>query len=349
MNVTWQKKAMDFLLISAVAVVLYFAIEKLFFLLFPVILALIFSQMIRNSFRRLRPLTEAVKKILIVLTLLIFFSLFSLLVILLIERLIHGISFFSQGLSLRIDEISSFVQEKIHFAEAWISRVLKRDLENSVTSRLPALLNELVQKIVSLVPQWIGTLINFVPRFFVSFFIFLVCTYYFSCDWNRLADLAAHLISPDRMKEICQMKKQFFQGLGQYFKAYFLLFLLTFSELFFGFVLLKIPGAIGIAFLVAFVDILPILGCGTVLIPWGLLALLGGNTSLGIGLLILHITMFAVRQVMEPKIVGSSIGLHPVLSLILVIGGLFFFGVIGMIFLPLIATCLIRGFREEKQ
>ena len=100
------------------------------------------------------------------------------------------------------------------------------------------------------------------------------------------------------------------------------------------------------AFYIAFVDLLPVFGCGTVLIPWALFSFFLSETGLAIGLLVLYVIIFAIRQILEPKIVGESIGIHPVFSLILVIGGLYLFGFSGMILLPLIATCAMNHMEE---
>ena len=86
---------------------------------------------------------------------------------------------------------------------------------------------------------------------------------------------------------------------------------ITFLELYAGFTILRIPMAAPTAFLVAVVDILPVLGTGTVLIPWGLLMLILGDTSLGVGILVLYLIITVVRQSLEPKIIGSQVGASP--------------------------------------
>ncbi len=346
MTQTVRQKVLDILLLTVLAIGIWVGVKKLFFLLFPILMALLFSEAIRKSFRRLHPISETVKRILIVLILLIFFSFLSLLVILLVDRLIRGISSLSTGLGGQIDTISAFIQTKIEDAERFFSQMLKRDLEDSLTTRLPTLFQEFWNQILSYVPGWIAQLAEFVPRFFVSLFIFILCTYYFSCDWKRISAFLSKKIKPETTEKIRRTKERFFRGLHQYTKAYLLLFFLTFSELFLGLSVLGIPSPLGKALVIALIDILPIFGCGTVLIPWALIYFALGSTSLAIKLLILCAIIFAVRHVAEPKILGDSIGLHPILSLLLVLGGLALFGFFGMIFLPLLATCLFGGVKS---
>ena len=94
--------------------------------------------------------------------------------------------------------------------------------------------------------------------------------------------------------------------------------------------------------MIALVDILPVLGVGTVLVPWGLLELLRGETGTGTGLLVLCAVMMLARQLLEPRIVGKSIGLHPLATLFAAYAGLQLFGLAGMLLGPAVAL-LVKG------
>lgn len=340
MKAETRKRCLDILILFALAVALYYFVDLFFFLLFPIGLGLVFSQVIRKSFARLRPLTKGVKRILIILVLLIFFALISLCGVLLVDRILRVFSYISEYLTEHFTEISQTIQNGIRSAEDFFSEMFRRDLKNSVSENLPQVLRQLLQEILAHIPSWMGKLASSIPSFILSLFIFLLCTYYFSCDWERFSRFFKGKLPEERQEKLLRFKNRFFRALGQWTRAYFLLFLLTFAQLFLGLSLLRLEGAAEKAFLIAFVDLLPILGCGTVMIPWSLSAFLTGKNALGIGLLILYLVIFSVRQIAEPKIVGTSIGLHPVLSLILVLTGLKFFGFFGMIFLPLLGTCL---------
>ena len=101
------------------------------------------------------------------------------------------------------------------------------------------------------------------------------------------------------------------------------------------------------ALLISLFDLLPLLGVGTILIPWGLLALLSGNTVLGSGLLVLCGIVLLVRQLLEPKILGESLGLHPLLTLLAVYAGLRLGGVWGMIAAPAVAVVVRSVWGKE--
>ena len=227
--------------------------------------------------------------------------------------------------------------------ERFTGRLLHRDLENTVISRFPQMMEGALARLVESLPALIRSLAESIPRFFISLFIFILSTYYFSCDWESIRRLADHFVSEEKRESFRQSKRLFLRALGQFAKAWFALFLMTFAELSVGFFLLKIPGAFSKAFLIALIDILPILGCGTVLIPWGVLLLFTGATAEAAGIFILYVIILIVRQFAEPKIVGDSIGIHPILSFLLVVLGLSLFGFTGMILLPLLASCLMKS------
>ena len=110
---------------------------------------------------------------------------------------------------------------------------------------------------------------------------------------------------------------------------------MTFAELTLGFTLIGIRRAPLAAFIISFIDLLPVLGSWTVLIPWGLIYLVVGNVKVGVGLLILEAVVYVVRQFAEPHVVGSFVGVHPLVTLISAWTGYVTLGVAGVIFLPI--------------
>ena len=138
------------------------------------------------------------------------------------------------------------------------------------------------------------------------------------------------------------------EALGGCVRAYALLLFLTFSELLAGFLLMDIDNALTAALLTALVDVLPVLGVGAVLVPWSILAFLSGDMFRGAGMLILFAVMSVVRQCAEPRIVGGSLGIHPLITLLAVFAGLRLGGVWGMLSAPLI-LCAIKAALSSAQ
>ncbi len=344
-----RHRLIDLFLIVAAGILIYFLLKYAFFLIFPIFLAFLFSEGIRKSLQRLTPLSPVTKRILTVLVLLIFFSLLSLITVLFAERVIHYTTSFASFLSKNMENIARFCKDKAVLLEETLSRFLRTDIQSRFTLYLPDIFGKFLQRIIEYVPGWVGSFAAFIPRFFISSIIFLVSCYYFSCDWTKISNFLTKKISKEKADLITRLKKQFFVSLTGFIKAYLLLFLLSFSQLFLGLVLLRVHDAFGIAFSIAIIDLLPVLGCGTVLVPWSLILFLTGKTGMGIGILALYLIILVVRQLAEPKIVGSSIGLHPLISLLLVIIGLRFFGFCGMVLFPLCASCLIEIKKDEPK
>lgn len=145
---------------------------------------------------------------------------------------------------------------------------------------------------------------------------------------------------------ITGLKENVLGTLGKFLRAYTLIISITFLELSTGFWIIGIPNAVLFGLVVAIIDIMPILGTGAVLIPWSVVALIMGNTKVGLGMLFLYIIITVVRQVLEPKIVGQQIGLHPLVTLILMYVGAQLMGVLGLFALPIMATILVKLNKE---
>lgn len=178
------------------------------------------------------------------------------------------------------------------------------------------------------------------PLWFLSITVTVFCSAFLSLDYPQAVSALKRLI-PSRFLPFLSRLRQFASlTLLRMIKAYLLLLLITFSELCLGLWVLKVPRFVLIAALIALLDLLPILGTGTVLIPWSVFCFLSQNTRLGIGLLLLYLIITVARNFLEPKIVGDSIGLPPLLSLIAIYAGFRLFGVIGALLAPPLALLL---------
>jgi predicted PurR-regulated permease PerM len=108
-----------------------------------------------------------------------------------------------------------------------------------------------------------------------------------------------------------------------------------------------VPYAVLLAAFIALLDLLPIIGVGTLLIPWGIIAAATGNLALGVGLLALHAVIILIRQFLEPKLLGKQLGMHPLLALLATYAGLKLFGFWGLMLLPGALMILQKAFSEK--
>jgi len=122
---------------------------------------------------------------------------------------------------------------------------------------------------------------------------------------------------------------------------------ITLLELFVGMLILGVKGAFLVALGIAIFDILPVLGTGGVLLPWSLLMFVQGNLVMGFGLLALYVFITVVRNIMEPRIVGGQLGMHPLITLCAIYAGFRFMGLLGMFLFPVTIQILIELHRAE--
>ena len=123
---------------------------------------------------------------------------------------------------------------------------------------------------------------------------------------------------------------------------------ITFTELLIGFIVLRIKYAPLLAALIAVIDILPVLGTGTVLVPWAAGELLLGNTAAGMGLAVLYGTITLVRNFAEPKIIGKQIGINPIFTLIAMFVGIKLLGIAGIFILPVTLIVVIEYYKNDR-
>ncbi len=174
-----------------------------------------------------------------------------------------------------------------------------------------------------------------VADFAFAFFVTLVACYYMTVDRAKIAALAYRLLPKSAEKYLHSARVGMVHTAAKFFKAYGLIIVITFSELLAAFYILRLDYAVLLAAVIALVDILPVLGTGTVLVPWALVCLfITNDLYIGIGLIITYVTITIIRQIIEPKIVGSFMGLHPLATLFAMFVGLKTAGILGMLLLP---------------
>jgi len=181
-----------------------------------------------------------------------------------------------------------------------------------------------------------------IPSLFLKTIITIIATVFLTIDFERIKTFIIRQI-PDSKRQVFKEARSFFGGtILKCLVSYIAIFGITFLELALGFTFLRIPHAILLAALVAVVDILPVLGTGTVLLPWGVLSLVMGDYGIGTGILLLYLVIAIVRNTIEPKLVGKQMGLHPMVTFAGMLLGLKYFGFLGMLGVPLFFAFLYR-------
>mgnify|MGYP004608596575 FL=1 len=179
-----------------------------------------------------------------------------------------------------------------------------------------------------------------IPGFFMKLLIAVIATVFMELEFPEIKAFLKRQIPVEYQRAFRDGKNYVTGTMGKCILSYCLIFGITFAELTVGLFLLGIKNAFAIAFIIAVLDILPVLGTGTVLIPWAVLAFASGRISAGVGVFGLYLVITVVRNLIEPKLVGKQMGLSPVIMLPCMLIGLKFFGIIGLFVVPLLVSFL---------
>lgn len=206
-------------------------------------------------------------------------------------------------------------------------------------------LGSLTSKLTSGVSN-VYSVVKGVPSILIGVVIGLVAWILFTKDYDYLVRFIQNQLPDDKKGVLVEFKQVFSKTILTMFKAYGIIMCITFCELFLGFSIMSLFGIMNngyfaiIALAIAIFDILPVAGSGGILIPWSLFSLIYGNYKQAIGLIVLYIIITVIRQYVEPKIVGTSLGVHPIVTLMGLYFGLKLFGFMGMFIVPLTVMTL---------
>lgn len=220
-------------------------------------------------------------------------------------------------------------------------------VQNAFT-QLSAGMNEQISSFSVTVINGVSEALTNMPAMVVNTIIMVVSSFYMAADLEKIsAFLHEHL--PQRWNALLrQVRRKLGVSLKIYLRSHTLLFLMTWAELAVGFFLLRVPHLLVISLLVALCDILPVLGTGTVLLPWAIIAALLGYYPMAAGVGVLYIVITIIRNIVEPRLVGRQIGLHPLLTLAGMLVGAHLFGILGMFGVPVALSIFVQLYDDRK-
>lgn len=189
-----------------------------------------------------------------------------------------------------------------------------------------------------------GSVARNIPNAFVMFIVTMMSAYFFIADRERIVGIIRKVTPKSVMQQFDRIYAQIKKLIGGYFAAQFKIMGIVALILFVGFLLLRVRYAILFAALIAFLDFLPFFGTGTALIPWAIVLFLAGDYATAIGLIVIYLVSQLVRQIIQPKIVGDSMGLDPLATLFFMYIGFKVKGIAGMILAVPAGVILIELF-----
>ncbi len=185
-----------------------------------------------------------------------------------------------------------------------------------------------------------------IPSFILSLVVTVISCVFMTAEYDKVRDMILDMCSEETGEKLVDAKRTVTKGIGKLIKAYATLMLITFTEVFLGLNLMKLIGIYEggyiaiIAFVTCIVDIIPVLGTGTILIPWAVYNIISGDFALAIALLLLYAVITVIRQVIEPKLVANQVGLPSIVTIMAMFLGGRVLGALGILILPLTVIVL---------
>ncbi|UII55155.1 sporulation integral membrane protein YtvI [Cytobacillus spongiae] len=333
-------------LIFVVAVVLltligFFYLSKV---TYPFLIGLAIAFLINPLVNLLTNKGKMPRALAVFVALIIIFAVFAGLITLLVAEIVSGAEYLAKVVPTHIETLIDYIEQFIAGQIIPLYNQLTSLFNNLDSGQKDTILSNIED-----VGKNIGTTVgDFIQNFFLNIpnilswfpnaatvIIFsLLATFFISKDWYRLSTIGGKIL-PNRAKSssktvVADLKKALFG----FVKAQLTLISITTVIILVGLLILRVDYAITIALVTGIVDIIPYLGTGAVFVPWIIYELIAGETSLAVGLTVLYIVVIVQRQVMEPKVLSSSIGLDPLATLVSLFVGFKLIGFLGLIVGP---------------
>lgn len=330
----YWSKVIKRILILLLSVLGFYLLIKCSIFYMPFVIAFIIAMLIEPIIKKVHQKTRLTRKASAIIVLVIVSAI-------LIGAITWGIiTLVSESYNLlgKINEYSekiykqfTIIMSQLNFEKINIPEQITGIIQNS-TQDIIGNTSKILSNLLNTFIKWITTL----PTLVVYIVITLMATYFICADKLYIVDQVEHHFPRTWVKRVFLHLKEIINSLGSYIKAEFILVAVAFVEILVGLYILKWMGIdVQYPFLVAlgigFVDALPILGIGTVMIPWSIIEAINGNIELAIGILVILAVVSLMRQFLEPKIVSNQIGIHPIFTLIAMYTGFKVIGVLGLL------------------
>ena len=246
------------------------------------------------------------------------------------------------------------------FANAGIEITAAIDRFEEVIRKIPLLKDAEIGQLGEKITELLGSLVagedsfpisaisgfaKSLPTLLVNSVMGFLATYFFIADREKLEKMVLKHLSESFRDKTMQMYGHILKAVGGYFQAQFKIMGVIYVVITIGLILLKVNYAWLIGFGIAFLDMLPVFGTGTVLTPWAIIKFLSGNYGMAAGMLVLYVVSLLVHQLIQPKLIGQSIGLNTFATLFFMYIGYQYSGVIGMIIAIPVGMLLINFYQ----
>ena len=341
----------NILFFGLAAALFYVGVKYVLHWVLPFLIGFLVSLLLRPGIRFLSKKSRIPYKLVALILVLLFYAVVVVILILISAKIILVLQDgFAQLPTIYSNQIEPLLTKLLENLEELTNKYdpSLNQLIGNITTNITNSAGTVVTNLSSDVIRVLSTTLFSLPGFLLATLLSIISTVFFAMDFNNITGQATKLL-PLKMQGYIQQLRTMASRIGaKYVKSYAIILSVTYVELSAGLLIIGVKNALILAAVIALIDLLPILGTGAVLIPWALIKLAQGSMGYGIGLLVLYGVIIVVRNIMEPKIVGQQIGIHPLAMLISMYVGLQIFGVVGIFVLPILLV-VIKGFSDERK
>lgn len=340
-------KVIKNIVILAISLLSIFLFFKLAVFYIPFLIGFIISLLIEPIIKLVRKKTKLTRKTSAIIVLLCIFTLLISLIIWGVVTLITESSNLLQNINMYIEKIYNQIQKYINTVDLKKIEIPEQviNIINTGTNNLLDFISKRLSNVLTSVLQGITS----IPIIGIYIIITILSTYFICTDRLYIKSEFEHHFPKLWVRKFGIHLKKIISTLGNYLKAQATLIFISFIQILIGLYVFKWVGlnvnypllaALGISF----VDALPILGAGSVMIPWAIISSINGDIKLGIALLVLYIIILVVHQLLEPKVVSNNLGIHPIFTLISMYTGFKVIGLMGLFLGPIVLIILQNVF-----
>ena len=349
----YKKLIYVFLAAVIVALISFLFLKYVLGIILPFLISFFIVSMVRPLIDKICSKTRASRVFVTVFVLLIFTTLVITGLVLLTVSVSNQIGNIFDSVVQSLSKEDNFMARFLDFVDRVEEKVpiLTRFTSTSVRTLVTDMITEGIKSLSIGVTAKIASFIAALPQMMLTVIVIFLSLFYFAKDYDKIGKKLMECMPQAISNKAPQIKNDVILVVTKFVKSYLLLMFLTFAMLLSGFLMLGIENSLALALIIALVDILPILGVGTVLVPWSVILITNGQSELGIGILVLFAAIYLVRQYAEPKIVSAQMDVHPLIVLFAMYAGLKLAGILGLVFAPLIAFIIKTvyvSFKKEK-
>ena len=368
MDIATERKRKVIINIFYYAIILglfYFFMRYAFGIFLPFIVAVIIAAILQKPINTLTKRFRAKKGLISAILVLVFIGLIGTFLVFVGAQMVSAVKNFASFLTQKIDSLPDFlntIQNWFYKIIAFLPDSAENVIHNAIDSVVAKLSSfaassEVSSATTSSLPSFdfsslsapisgIWSIAKGIPSILIAMVISIIATCFIAADYDTLKSFIIRQFPDKKRYALSKTKLIIKNSVFKLIKAYLLIIFVTFCEMSLGLYILSWLGIfkseyiLFIAFITAIVDVMPVLGTGTLIIPWALYSFITSDTPLGIGLLAIYAFITVARQFIEPKLVAGQLGLPPFVTIIGMYVGLKLFGVIGIFIVPFVLIIL---------